>query len=135
MHQRRYQLWSVDPLTDDAWPILGTYTLTGAKRILASYNRLDGCHRIVEIRPVDVSIPRGHSYWCRVRFVKTGRVLIRQIMADDAYDAARQLVRRFGGAIDLVSVWLLENEMQAGDPPVLQIDRDGKMWKAKRIAS
>ena len=135
MHQRRYQLWSVDPLTDDAWPILGTYTLAGAKRILASYNRLDGCHRIVEIRPVDVGIPRDHPFWCQVRFIRSGRVVLRRIIADDAYGAVRKLVRRFGGGIDSVSVWLFENEMQAGDPPLLQIDRDGKVWKAKRIAS
>lgn len=135
MHQRRYQLWSVDPLTDDAWPILGTYTLAAAQRILAAYDSLDRCHRIVEIRPVDVNIPRHHLYWCRVRFVQSGRSVIRRIAADDAYGAARELVRRFGGSIDLVSVWLFESEMQAGDPPVLLLDREGKMWRTKRIAS
>lgn len=135
MYQRRYQLWSVDPLTDDAWPIPGSYNLAGAQRVLAAYNRMERCNRIVEIRPIDVAIPRFYPYWCRVRFVKNGRVVVRQILADDAYGAVRELVRRFGGAIEQVSVWLFEDEQQAGDPPILQIDRDGTMWKAKRIAS
>lgn len=135
MYQRRYQIWSVDPFMDDAWPATGSYNLAAAKRVLAAYNRVERCNRILEIRPVDVDIERHHPYWCQVRFVKNGQGVVRRIVADDAYGAVRQLLRRFGAAIDQVSVWLFEDELQAEDPPVLRIDRDGKMWKAKRIAS
>ena len=135
MQQRRYQIWSVDPLTDDAWPISGTFTLAAAHRILARYNSLDRCHRIVEVRPVDVLVPKHHQYWCRVRFVPSGREVVRGIMADDVYGVVREVLRRFGRSIDLVSVWLFESDMQAGDQPILRLDRDGKIWRGKRFAS
>ena len=122
------------PQTSEIHRISTPKSPTG-ERVRSVLLRQDGCHGIVEIRPVDVNIPRGHPFWCQVRFIRSGRVAVRQIMADDAYGAVRVLFRRFGGGIDSVSVWLFENEMQAGDPPVLRIDRDGKVWKAKRIAS
>ena len=135
MQQRRYQIWSVDPLTDDAWPISGTFTLAAAHRILARYNSLDRCHRIVEIRPVDVLVPKHHQYWCRIRLAPSGRELVRKIMADDVYRVVEEVLRRLGPSIDLMSVWLFESEMQAGDRPILRLVRDGKVLKSKRFAS
>ena len=135
MHQQRYQIWSVDPLTEDAWPVTGTYTLAGANRILARYNNLDRCHRIVEIRPVDVQIPKHHYYWCRIRLAPSGRELIRKIMADDVYRVVEEVLSRLGPKIDLMSVWLFEHEMQAGDRPILRLVRDGKVLKGERFAS
>ena len=135
MRQRRYRLWSVDPLTDDARPLIGTCSLTAAQRIAAVYNRREDCHRILEYRPVDVEVPKHHVYACRVRFAGSGKTVPRHILAPDAYAAFRQLVGRFGAAIDCVGVWLFPEEMEADEPPILHLDRHGRTWSARRIAS
>ena len=135
MRQRRYQLWSVDPLTDDARPLFGSYSLTAAQRIVAVYNRREDCHRILEYRPIDVEVARHHIYPCRVHFTGTGKVVTRHILAADAYDAFRQLAKRFGAAIDRVGVWLFPDEMEANEPPILLFARRGGVWAVRRAAS
>ena len=135
MRQRRYQLWSVDPLTDDARPLFGSFSLAAAQRIVAAYNCREDCHRILEYRPVDVEVPPHHTYACRIHFARSGRVVARHVLAADAYAAFRQLAQRFGASIDRVGVWLFPDEMEANEPPILLLERNGGVWKARRAAS
>jgi hypothetical protein len=125
---RRYQLWSVDPLSDDARPIFGTRTLEGVKRIIDTYNQRDDCIRIAEARPIDVEVADDHVYECRVH-LHSGRSVVRQVMAADAYAVLRHVSRR---NVACVEIWLFAEEMQSGDVPVIRAERRGRAWIIRR---
>ncbi len=135
MRQRRYQPWSLDPLTDDARPLLGTCSRTAAQRILAAYNRRADCDRILVFRPIDVDVASPHVYACRAWFAKSGRTANRDIVAADVGAAFRQMLVRFGSTINRVGIWLFPAERDAGEPPIFEAVHRGRYWSARRAAS
>jgi hypothetical protein len=136
MRQIRYQLWSVDPIDpNDERPLFGSYTLEACRRIIAVYNTRDRCHRLLIAKPVECQIPACHCYTCQIHTTKSDKVFVRKIQAADAYAAARDCIRRFQAGIDEVAVWLYDEDREAGALPVLLLHRDGKLWRARRIAS
>lgn len=136
MRQIRYRLWSVNPLNpEDERPLSGTFTLHACCRVIAVHRLRENSSRVLIARPVACRIPAGHPYTCQVYVAKTDRAFLRTIRAADASAAVRECIRRFGASVDEIAVWVYDDDREAGSPPVLMVNRAGRMWKSRRFAS
>ncbi len=136
MRQIRYRLWSVDPLNpEDERPFSETLTLQACRRVIAVHSLGDDFRRVLIARPEECQIPAGHAYTCQVYAAQSGRIFLRKVRAVDAYAAVRDCIRRFRSGIDQIAVWVYGDDREAGAPPILRVDREGKMWSTRRNAS